>query len=335
MPKKTLHPRLRSHVRKGARGQVWVSYYYDMRPDGEKDIPLGNDHAEAVRQWDELHNKKPRVVGTLQEAFNRWREEVLPTYESEETKTGYGRNLAMIEPVFGPATWDQVKLPMLKQYLKKRTAKTQGNREMSVLSIIWNWARGEGLTELHHPAAGMERSKWKNKEKARTFDVTDEIFDAIYRHAEPHLKDAMDLATATGMRVKDAVSLLITDHRGDTLKMKAGKTGKEAEYDLTQSAILPALIARRKAHKALHFGMLTKDSGAQVTLKMLQGAFNRARAKAIEECPAAKGAILRDMRKRASRLSGSVEAASKLLQHSSQAVTNRHYPVGEKLRPAR
>lgn len=191
----------------------------------------------------------------------------------------------------------------------------------------------EELVSRHFPLLG-ERG-WKNEESPRSFVITDAIFDAIYKHAEPQLRDAMDLATATGMRVKDAVALRITDQRGELLVLTASKTGKIAEYDLTQSVILPALIERRKAHKALHFGMLTKPSGAQVTLRMLQGAFNRARAKAAEECPEAAGAILRDMRKRASALSGSLELASELLQHSSRAVTAKHYPVVQKLRPAR
>lgn len=64
---------------------------------------------------------------------------------------------------------------------KARTAKTQSNREMSLLSIIWNWARGEGLTREPWPAAGMERSKWKNKETPRRMVVFDELFARV-RH---------------------------------------------------------------------------------------------------------------------------------------------------------
>jgi len=38
--------------------------------------------------------------------------------------------------VFKESTWDQVDLPAIKSYLKAHTAKTQGNREMSLLSIV-------------------------------------------------------------------------------------------------------------------------------------------------------------------------------------------------------
>lgn len=67
-------------------------------------------------------------------------------------------NLRTIHPVCKDSPWDQVDLPAIKSYLKARTAKTQGNREMSLLSIIWNWARGEGLTRQPWPAAGRVRS---------------------------------------------------------------------------------------------------------------------------------------------------------------------------------
>lgn len=333
MPKKSKHPRFRVHIRKGEAGQVWTSYWYDHRQDGIPDEPLGTDYEAALKKWDEIHFRKPRIAGTLQEAFDRWEKEVLPTYESDETRKGYKRDLKMMTPAFGTAPWVKVTPKKITDYLKARTAKTRGNREMALLSIIWGWAVLQELVERPFPL--MRVGGWKNKETPDTFEVTDAIFEAIYENAEPHLKDAMDLATATGMRVKDAVALQITDHRGDILLMKASKTGKPAPYDLTQSVILPALIERRKSHKAMHFFMLTKDSGKRVTLRMLQGAFDRARTKAIKTCPEAAGAVLRYMRKRASKLSGSTEAASKLLQHSSLAVTQRHYPVDEKLRPVR
>jgi hypothetical protein len=184
------HPRLRSHSRKRKSGRVVVYYFYDMRPDGKPDIPLGTDFDEALKKWDQIHNRAPRIAGTLEEAFGAWeidKEGGLPSYTNAETKRGYTKNLRQLRPVFGEATWDQIDLPALKAYLRARTAKTQGNREMSLLSIIWNWARGEGYTSLPWPAAGMERSRWKNQEQAREFEVTPELFAAVFRFHRPDL----------------------------------------------------------------------------------------------------------------------------------------------------
>ena len=43
------HPRLRSHTRRRKSGKVVTYYFYDRRPEGEPDIPLGTDYEEALR----------------------------------------------------------------------------------------------------------------------------------------------------------------------------------------------------------------------------------------------------------------------------------------------
>jgi hypothetical protein len=48
------YPRLRTHTRKGANGQVWTSYYWDGRGKMAKDIPLGNDPRLAIERWKEI-----------------------------------------------------------------------------------------------------------------------------------------------------------------------------------------------------------------------------------------------------------------------------------------
>lgn len=342
MPRKSKYPRLRSHTRKGKAGQVWTSWYYDMRHEGKPDIPLGSDYEQALKLWDEIHNQKPRIIGTCQEAFDAWETEVLPTYTSEETRKGYGRNLKFLRPVFNTATWDSVTFPVLKQYLKKRTAKTQGNREMALFSIIWRWAFGEGYTTLPWPAAGMERSKWKNKEAPRQFEVTDALFAAVYSQAVQPLKDAMDLASATGLRLTD-VRLCTMPSGGEAsglLTISASKTGKRVSFDLTASPVLSALVARRKAMKVDHLLLLSTSSGRRVSARMLRDWWDEARENAAEAHPELADDLrkmyLRDMRKRAADLAGDLKEASELLQHSSTKVTADHYRTKPtKVRPVR
>ena len=142
-------------------GKVVTYYFYDRRPEGLPDIPLGTDYDAALRQWDEIHNRQPRIAGTLMEAFEAWEADDvdgLLSYSNKDTQRSYRRHLARLKPVFGESTWADVDLTDLRAYLKRRTAKTQGNREMAVFSVIWNWARLEGYTRLPWPAAGMERS---------------------------------------------------------------------------------------------------------------------------------------------------------------------------------
>jgi hypothetical protein len=338
MPKKSKYPRLRVHVRKGKSGQVWTSYWYDMRHEGKPDISLGSDYEQALKLWDEIHNQKPRIIGTCQEAFDAWEKEVLPTYTSKVTKAGYAGSLRHLRPVFNTATWDAITFPVLKQYLKKRTAKTQGNREMALFSIIWRWAYGEGYTALPWPAAGMERSKWKNKEEARVFEVSDALFAAIYSEAAPPLRDCMDLASATGLRLTDCRTLLMPS--SDLLRVKASKTGKTLEFDVSTSPVLSQLVAKRKAVNASSLLFLVTSTGRTVSARMLRDWWDEAREKAAKKHPEMadqlRAMYLRDMRKRAADLAEDLSEASKLLQHSSEAITAAHYRTkATKVRPVR
>lgn len=337
MPKLTKYPRLRVHVRKGKAGQVWQNYYYDMRPEGKPDVPLGNDHAEAVKRWTELHLNKPRIAGTLQEAFSRWRDEVLPKYASEVTRKGYRNSLKMIEPVFGPATWDTITPKSITSYLDKRSSKTQGNREMALLSVIWSWAVREELVSKSFPLLG-ERG-WKNKEQARTVEVTDAMFAAVYSAGDQMIRAAMDIATATGLRLTDVRTVLMPTN--GVLHVKASKTGKRASFDVLSSIVLSRVLSEREKVKANHLMLLSTSTGRQVSPRMLRDTWEAARNSALADPANAaiadeiKAMYMRDLRKRAASLAEDMEAASKLLQHSSQAVTAKHYRRGDKLKPVR
>lgn len=329
MAKRTKYPRLRTKVYKGKSGQAYVYYVYDMRPEGKPDIRLGKDYGEAVRQWEELHHNRPRIVGRLEEAFKRFEAEVLPKYESHETRLGYTKNLRTLRPVFGGMAWDEVDLPSLRLYLDKRSAKTQGNREMSLLRIIWGKALLWGMTRLPWPATGVRN--WRNEEQAREFEVTLELFTAVYAQADQVLRDAMDIASALGLRVTDARSVRMPVD--GLIKGRANKTKKALLFRVAESPVLSAIVARREAMAAYSPYLLTSN-GRQVSYRMLQGRWNDAREAAAYRAevtgnPALGERIramwLRDMRSLAADLSPSLEAASKLLQHSDQRLTEKHY----------
>ncbi|MDQ2139542.1 integrase [Alcaligenaceae bacterium B3P038] len=321
-------------------------YFYDRRASGESDIPLGRDYEKAIVQWAEVHNNAPRVVGTIEQAFQAWeadKESGLLSYTNHYTSRGYRNQLARFRPLFGPVTWESISFSHLVTYLDRRSAKTQGNREMALFSVIWNYARKKGITDLPWPAAGMERSRWKNTERAREFQVTDDLFDAVYFAGDQVLQDCMDLASATGMRLNDTITVLLP--AGDLLRMKANKTGKKADFDISLSHVLPDLVRRRRSLKADHLMLLSTPTGRPVTLRMLRDRYDYARIVAAHNAECAgehelaadiKSMILRDMRKRASDLSESDEAASQLLQHTSVNLTKKHYrSTVVKLKPVR
>lgn len=321
--KKTKHPRLRAKSYKTVGGRVLTYYVYDMRGTGKKDIRLGTDYATALEQWQKLHLDQPLTIGRLQEAIDKWRDKVLPTYPNTETRKSYTRQLANIESAFGQMAWHEVTLPTMRTYLDLRSAKTQGNRELSVLSIVWGKARLWGMTALPWPAAGVK--DWKNAEQSREFEVTDALFAALYEQADQVLKDCLDIATSTGMRLTDVRTVLMpTDGK---LRFKAQKTGKWAYFEVAQSPVLTALIERRGNVDCVM--LLTTPTGRQVSKTMLRDRYDIAREKAALANPKLaddlRAMYLRDSRKRAADLADDVESASKLLQHSSVKLTENHY----------
>lgn len=338
MPKASKHPKFRTYVKRGKDGKVWVSYAYDMRGTGKPDQPLGTDHADALRRWAEIHYDAPRVAGTLEEAFRAWEtapDGLLKPKIGPETRKGYIKCLRMIRPVFGLARWDEVTFKTLKSYVEKRSAKTRAKQEMQLLSVIWGWARTEDMTAIPYPAADMERSEWKGPTGRRQVKVSDAAFAALHKHADQTLKDAMDIATSTGLRVMDVLNLRLSDVRNGELVSTAGKTGKQGDFDLAASSVLLPIIERRKAMRLPEHLFLLAAGRKRVTYRMLADRFTKARAAAATECPECAGLILRDMRKRAAQLAGSLAEASTLLQHSSLSVTRQHYRQGDKIKPVR
>lgn len=340
--KKSKYPRLRTHTRKGKGGQVWTSWWYDMRGTGKPDVSLGTDYAIALEKWRELHLEKPKTVGRIQEAIDRFVNDYLggddgenvPAYENKETVRSYKKQLKNIGAAFGQMAWHEVTLPVMREYLDLRTAKTQGNRELSVLSIVWGKARIWGMTQLPWPAAGVK--DWKNPESARQFEVTDQLFDSVYAQADQVLKDAMDISSSTGMRITDARTVRMPVE--GRLRFKSSKKGKVAYFVVADSPVLTALIARRGTVDSVM--LLTTHTGRPVSESMLRDRFEYAREKAAQANPKIATEIramwLRDMRKRAADLAEDDDEASKLLQHSDKKVTNTHYRTkGTKLKAVR
>lgn len=332
MPKIIKHPRLRTKVYKTKDGKAHVYYVYDMRKEGKPDIRLGKDHAKALQQWEELHNKRPLSTGRLEEAFARWEERELPKYKGH-TFDGYRKNLRTIRPVFGQMVWDEVDLPTLRQYLDIRSGKIQGNREMSLLRIVWGKAKLWGMTRQPWPAEGIRG--WKNEENARTFEVTPELFRAVYAQADQVLRDGMDTASATGMRLKDVIAVELP--KNGLLKHIANKTSKSKgaiEFVVADSPVLSRIVERRLQMNSLCPNLLTLPNGRPVTLRMLTRRWEDARDAAAYRAEIAgdeglgkliRSMYLRDMRSFAANLAEDIAEASKLLDHSSVAVTRKHY----------
>jgi hypothetical protein len=88
---------------------------------------------------------------------------------------------------------------MIAAYRDKRSAKTRANREIALLSHVFNIAREWGLTNRENPGQGVR----KNKETPRDYYANDAVWKAVYQKGEIELQEAMDLAYLTGQRPAD------------------------------------------------------------------------------------------------------------------------------------
>ena len=153
-----------------------VAYYYAA---GKKRIPLGRDLAHAKRKWAEFDGG-PALTGTFAAVAAVWKEKELAK-RGVYTQKQYAKYLLELVPAFGPAPLDAIGTVHCQQYLERRSAKVKANREIALLSTIFNWARRTGRTTAPNPVPGLQ----KNPEVPRGRYVTEEEFNTAYLAAAP------------------------------------------------------------------------------------------------------------------------------------------------------
>lgn len=121
-----------------SRGRLVEAFYYDGRENGKRIfIPLGQERTAALRKWAELEGVKPSASGTFDAVANRYVKEVLPL-KPKATQADYSNSIGMLRKVFGPHPIEAIKPKHVAQYRDTRKAKVRANREIAVLSLLWN-----------------------------------------------------------------------------------------------------------------------------------------------------------------------------------------------------
>ena len=347
-PRKTenrdLPPNVYRRKRPRKSGKVWIGYYY-KDPSG-KEIPLGTDFDLARLKWAKLESKeKPIDLRTMKGIFERYVRDILPKKSPRTQKDNFAE-LRKLSVAFETAPIDAITPSMIAQYRDKRSAKTRANREIALLSHVFNMAREWGLTEKPNPCLGVR----KNKEKPRDYYATDAVWNAVYKEAPPELRDAMDLAYLTGQRPSDVLAMRQDDVEGDYLLVKQGKTGKRLRILLlidgqlnSLGILIKQMVERTKQHISLHF--ILNQHGKRMSQEMLRNRWDEAREtarlKAIADKQPEFAAQIarfqfRDIRPKAASEIVSVADASLLLGHSQEGITERVYRrVGAIAKPSK
>lgn len=350
-PKSTardLPPRMLRRTKRLKNGELWVAYYYNGRDElgNRKEIPLGTDLTEAKRKWAELECKPtPQEIGIMRPIFDRYIKEVMPT-KAPRTQKDNLYIIGELRRVFDDAPIDAITPQHIAQYRDKRTAKVRANREISLLSHIFNLAREWGYTAKENPCKGVR----KNKETPRDYYADDQVWKAVYAHASEELQDAMDIAYLTGQRPADVLKMRLTDISDGALSVRQNKTSKllrilindETGQRTELGRVIDKIQSRSKQVKSLY--LVATDTGAPLNKWTLRVRFETACTTAADAATATGNDALaerikqfqfRDIRAKAAS-EQDLESAQKLLGHTKSQITETVYRrVGETVKPTK
>lgn len=328
---------LPSRMRRKTTRSGKTYYYYDTCAKPRKWLPLGAELIAALKKYTEyeqeyneedIHTKIHTAI-TFGVVADRYVRTILPQ-RSPRTQQDYLAELNYLRQYFddpnNPAPINSITSADIYEYLEWRIhAKIRANREISLFSVIFNWARKWGYTNNPNPCQGVE----KYPESGRKVYIADDIYWQLYQAAELHLQHIMLVAYLIGQRVADCLKIRLSDIREDQLWITQNKTQAKLRITITgelQKALQNILQARGNPS---HDYLFTHHGGKRhrnkpLTYAMLRGAMDRARQKAgIHK----NDFQFRDLRAKAATDADEnqgLAAAQALLGHTTPNVTH-HY----------
>ncbi len=308
-----------------ARHRPAGTYYYFEGVD-RKEIPLGNDYAEAVRKWSELAiSKIPAHASiTFRHIGDRYMRDILPA-KAKGTQAVNLREMAQLYKYFDDAPVNEIEPINIRQYLDwRKDAPVRANREKALFSHVWNFARSTGMTNKANPCAGIKGFK----ESGRDAYIEDVIYKAVWNAGDQPLRDALDLAYLTGQRPADVLKATQSDISDGALTIVQNKTSKRLRISIEGE--LSALLDRIGQRKVRGLRLIHCD-GKAMTYSMLRRLFDQARDAAVLKNPEMELAIrafqFRDLRAKAgtdTEQSSGMAAAKDQLGHSTETMTAQY-----------
>jgi integrase len=356
-------------------------FYLDTGAKPRKEIPLGSDYVLAVQEWAKLTVTAPlEDVVTFRYAAERYTRDIIPT-KAPRTQADNLAELANLLLFFDnpPAPLNQIEPQHIRQYLdwriekarerneaenaKRRAAgkdeielkegKTRANREKALFSHIWNYARERGLTALENPCKGVKG--YKEKGRGDVY-IDDQVYAAVYRHANQSLKDAMDMAFLTGQRPGDVLRMSEAHIKDDLLAVRQSKTSKALRIRLNDRETgqrnelgrkIDEIRARKRKQKVADIALICNRDGMRLTQSGLDNAYGKARIKAITEAEQSgnvtfaeliRGFCFMDLRAKAGTEKADSEGiveAQRQLGHKNMKMTEHYVRRGDVVSPTK
>lgn len=308
-------------TRKDLPARVYAKHgaYYFV-DSANKWHPLGKEYGPAMQKWAAM--VQPIIgkmrLGAVMDAYIK---EQLPA-RKPRTQKDYLTSIATLRPVFGDMWPEDVEPKHIYAYMRLRNAPVRANRDVAVLSNIFNQAVMMGLVNSN-PCKQVRR----NEEHPRVREVFDSELTAFMPHCPPWMQLYLRLKSKTGLRQGDMLNIRLDQLREDGLFVQTGKRGKRILFTWTDNLreIIDAIKALRHRVISLYLFNSPRDGTA-----MTQSGFKSAWARAMKSAMAA-GSLTETFAENDIRSKVADEAielgqnATEMLTHSSDAVTKRHY----------
>ena len=326
------------NLRERRRGNK-TYYFYDHGGKPRREESLGSNYALAIKRWAEIEGEDAGTVAPItlfKDVVAAYRREVIPT-KADRTQRDNMRESGKLLEFFNdpPGPLDAIQPVNVRQYLRwRKDAPIRANREKALLSHIWNYARNEGYTDKPNPCAGIKGFK----ESGRDVYVEEDVYGAIWEHADVVLRDAMDLAYLTGQRPADVVRMAETDVRDGALMVRQGKTGAKVRIVISPDLqeVIDRAKARKQSQKVYSTRLVVNEYGRPIGVHALSERFKKARTAA-----GAEGVQFRDLRAKAAtdktEDAGDIRQAQQQLGHASVVMTEHYVRKrrGQKVTPTR
>ena len=216
-------------------------YFYRVPPHlrhkhgGKTEVALGKTLFDAYQTFASFHDKDGTIV-TLHDMLDRYLMEVVPTYDSPNTRDSKLRSIQRLRASLGNNELDLVDAQVIKQYQKHiadTRSPTQANRDTECLSHVFTTALDWGLIK-HHPMLNKQVRKYSLK--ARDRYVEDWELAAWASVANPFLLVYAQLKGATGLRQQDLLTIERKNISDTEMRVWSLKSKKWLRFPLLDAA---------------------------------------------------------------------------------------------------
>lgn len=242
------------------------------------------------------------------------------------TLKDYSSYAVTLKRVFGRMRPNAIQPHHIRQFMdalalergsSDKPAYATANRHKACMQKICSWALQVGRIKIN-PCVGVS----KGKESGRTRYISDAEYNAIYKHAAPACRVAMEISYLCMARIGDVANLTMRDVLQEGLFIKQGKTGKE-QIKLWSERLSKAVsnareLPRKKGMTTIF--LLSKPDGSKYTVRALQAQYATAKKLAGVD-----GVTLHDLKaKGVSDFEGTLADKQNASGHTTLAQTQKY-----------